>query len=761
MVLSKNFRRKMKRRLTPLFVAIITIFLFFDNSFGGVEEIRVKGVEIKGNRRIETGTIKSKIRAKEGDIFSMLSLREDLKTIHSMGYFQDVRIETEDFEGGLKVIFIVEEKPFVVEVNIEGNEELTTDKLKEKITITAYTFIDERSIKENTEKIRLYYEEEGFYHVRIIPVIKTLAPDKVSLLFFIEEGKKVSIKEIRFEGNKAITDRRLKKVMKTKKKWLLSWLDGSGVYKKEEALTDVERVRELYLDNGYIEVQVSEPRISLSEDKRWIVLNISFSEGAQYKIKNINIKGSTIFSTSDLLKKFELKPGDIFNRGVFRKDMTTVSDMYGEKGYVFMDVTPQFFPEQDTKLLNIDINIEEKNKVKVGKINILGNEATRDKVIRREIRLNEQETINTKALKRSYQRLNNLNFFESLEITTGQVDRETLDLNIRVKDKPTGSFSIGGGYSSIDRWMGQIEISEGNLFGRGQLLKARGEFSSRRTNYSLTFREPWLLDTPTSGTISLFDNEREYYEYKRKNRGFSLGLGRSFKEYYGGNIGYTWEKVKIFDVQSAASQRIKDEEAKGEQLTSNIALTLYRDTRDNFLDPHKGSENTVSVEYAGGYLGGDNAFGKYVYSTSWYFPLFWNTVIMFRGKVGYAEGLWGKELPLNERFFVGGINTVRGFDFGEAAKDKDLGGNKELIFNIEYSLPLVPEAMLKGVLFFDAGYAFDNDEGYAIGKLRYSAGGGFRWISPIGPLRLEWGYNLDPEPGEKQSRWDFSIGTFF
>ncbi len=751
----------MVKRLIPFFIIIISIFLSFDNSFGEVEEFKVKAIEIRGNRRIETGTIKSKIRVREGDTVSASILRENLKAIYGMGYFRDVQIETEDFEGGLKVIFIVEEKPFVAEVNIEGNEEITTDKLKEEITITSYTFIDERSIKENTEKLRAYYEKEGFYHVRIIPVIKTLAPDRVSILFYIEEGKKVSIKLIMFEGNKVFTEKRLRKVIKTKKKWLFSWLDGSGIYKKEEAFDDLERIREFYLNNGYIEAQIGEPRVSLSEDRRWITLTIPISEGEQYRIRNINVSGNTIFIAKELLEKLELKPGDIFNRGVFRKDMTVISDMYGEKGYVFMDVSPYFSPDPVARLLDIALNIEERNKVKVGKINILGNEATRDKVIRREIRLNEQETINTMALKRSYQRLNNLNFFESVEITTEQVDRETLDLNIKVKDKPTGTFSIGGGYSSIDRWIGQTEISQGNLFGRGQLLKAKGEFSSRRTNYSLSFREPWLLDTPTSGTISLFDQEREYYEYKRKNRGFSLSLGRSFREYYGGNIAYTWEKVRIFDVQSTASQRIKDEEAKGELLTSTVGMTFYRDTRDNFLDPHEGSENTISVEYAGGYLGGDNAFGKYTYGSAWYFPLFWNTVIMFRGKIGYAEGLWGRELPLNERFFVGGINTVRGFDFGEAAKDKDLGGNKELIFNAEYSLPLVPEAMLKGVLFFDAGYAYDNDEGFAIGKLRYGAGGGFRWISPIGPLRLEWGYNLDPEPGEKQSRWDFSIGTFF
>jgi outer membrane protein insertion porin family len=310
-------------------------------------------------------------------------------------------------------------------------------------------------------------------------------------------------------------------------------------------------------------------------------------------------------------------------------------------------------------------------------------------------------------------------------------------------------------------------VTQGNLFGRGQLLRARVEKSTRRTtNYTLTFREPYLLDRPVSGTIDLFSQERNFTSYKNSRAGGSLSLNKSFGEFVTGGLSYTRENVKVFDVDPTASALLQQTEALGTTSTSSIGLSVARDTRDFFFDPKEGARHSLSLEYAGGVLGGDNSFYKVVGDTSRFFPLFWNTVFSLHLRIGYVTGI-GREPSVIERFVVGGINTVRGFDFGRAGPVDPLtgdviGGNKELIFNAEYLFPLVPEAKMKGVIFFDAGRGFDLNERLRISDLRRSAGFGIRMLLPIGPIRLEWGYNLDPQPGEKSGFFpEFTIGSVF
>jgi outer membrane protein insertion porin family len=336
---------------------------------------------------------------------------------------------------------------------------------------------------------------------------------------------------------------------------------------------------------------------------------------------------------------------------------------------------------------------------------------------------------------------------------------------VRVKEKPTGTFSIGGGYSSVDRLVGMVQVEQGNLFGRGQLLRLKAEVGQRLQNYTLTFREPWLFDKEISGTVDIFNQNLLYFSnYKEKRVGGDLILGKAFTETVSGSVSYTLENILIYDV-TTSDPLIQQQADLGNTLTSKVGVSLARDSRDFFFDPREGSRNSVSLELAGTVLGGDNAFYRTIGDSSKYFPLFWGSVFSLHGRVGYVRGLQGKQIPLGERFFVGGINTVRGFDFGRAgpvgSTGEIFGGNKELFFNVEYLYPLVEEAKIKGLLFFDAGRGFDEGEAISLRKLRPSAGAGLRWISPVGPLRLEWGYNLDRRDDEKPWTIEFSIGSLF
>jgi outer membrane protein insertion porin family len=747
-----------------LLVAFILI-AFSSLGFAEDNQIRIKLIEVDGNRKIDTATILSKISLKEGDLFSPEQIREDIKALYRLGYFDRVEVETEGFEGGLAVTFRVHEKPFLIDVVYEGNENIDKDKLKEKVPVKTDAFLDMEEVNSYVDKIKKVYEADAYYSAEVTPVIQFISEDQAVLTFLIKEGERAYVRRIRMKGNEAFTGKELRKQIETSKYfWLTSWLTESGRYKEETIEADLDRLREHYLNHGYLQVQVARPKVELSEDKEWFDITFSIVEGDQFRIREIHYEGHSLFDTERLIGLTKSKEGAIFNRGQIRRDIMSMVDLYGERGYIFANVVPQLSPNLENKTVDVTFHVTEDDPVKVREIHITGNDKTRDKVIRREIRVNEQELVNTKLLRRSFQRLNNLNFFENIEIVPEQIEPGWVDLNVKVKEKPTGTFSIGGGYSSVDRFIAMTEVTQGNLFGRGQLLRAKAELGGRRTTYSLTFREPYLFDSNISGTTDLFNSVRSFDSHEEKRIGGDLVLGRSFGEYVNGSISYTLETLDIFNVEEGADPLIKDQE--GKTLTSALGFSLSRDTRDFIFDPTEGTRNFISLEYAGTFLGGDNDYYKVIFDSSRFFPLWREHVLSIHGRVGYAAGIGDKELPAGERFFVGGINTVRGFKFGKAGPITStgdvLGGNKELFFNVEYLIPLVPEAKIKWLFFYDIGRAFDDSEPIRFSELRQGAGFGIRWISPVGPLRLEMGANLDPERGERTGFIpEFSIGTLF
>jgi outer membrane protein insertion porin family len=616
----------------------------------------------------------------------------------------------------------------------------------------------------------------------VIPVTQLLSEDRAVLTFVVKEGERAYVKKVRFKGNRVFKEKILRKQIETSNYfWLTSWVTESGRYKEETLGADIERIREYYLNNGYLQVQIGSPKVELSDDKKWFEITFPIEEGAQFRIGQIDYEGNHVFEKERLTTLTKSKEGEIFDRSRIRQDIMNMVDLYGEQGYLFANVVPQLSPNGEAKTVNIKFQVTEEDPFKVREIRITGNDKTRDKVIRREIRVNEQEVVNTKLLRRSFQRLQNLNFFENIEIVPKQVEPGWVDLDVQVKEKPTGTFSIGGGYSSVDRFIATMEVTQGNLFGKGELLRAKIETGKRRNTYSLTFREPYLFDSNISGTADLFNQVRSFDTYKEKRVGGDLVFGRSFGEYVSASVSYTLERLLVYDLRQVADfsdpnltatipdpgipELVRDQALLGKTLTSALGFSVARDTRDFIFDPKEGSRHSLSLEYAGTFLGGDNDYYKIVADTSKFFPLWREHVFSLHGRLGYANGIGDKQLPVGERFYVGGINTVRGFKFGKAgplnSSGQIVGGNKELFFNAEYLIPLVTEAKIKLVLFYDWGRAFDDSESIRFADLRKSAGFGIRWISPIGPLRLEWGRNLKPQEGEASHTIEFSIGTLF
>jgi len=745
------------KTLLLLVIVIITPWLTYAEEFPVINTI-----EIQGLKRIDASGVKAKITQKQGEPISQEKTNDDIKNIFKMGYFDDVRAEIESFEGGVKLIYVVKEKATIVKIDLQGNDEFDDTKLREKITISTGAIADAVLIQDNANKLRAFYEEEGYWLSRIIPVIKNISGDEVSLTYQIEEGPKIKIRKIVTEGNKALSAGKIKGVMETKEWWLFSFISSSGYFQKERMEVDVERIRDLYFNNGYIKVVVGEPAVHLTEDKKGMTITIPVSEGYQYRVSSISLSGNKFFGDDAIRKRITMAPEKPFSKGTLRKDILSISELYSENGYALITVTPDLVPDANNKLVQVALKIDEGEKYRIGKIEISGNTKTRDKVIRREVRLDEGDVFSSSLLKRSYERINNLNFFETVELVPKPHPEEKLvDVDIKVKERPTGFFSIGGGYSSVEKFIAMIELTQGNLFGRGQFVKLRAELGGRTTYYDLTFRDPWFLDKPLSFSTNVYKISKEYPDYDKDATGFGMSLGKRFREYWWGELSYNFEEATIENVDENdpdVSDIIIDQ--IGTSTTSSITPSLTRDSRDNYLDPSKGSRNSIYTTFAG--LGGSNKFFKGEIDSAWYFPL-GSTAALLRGRFGYAAGFGGEELPLYERFYVGGINTVRGLGYGDAGpKDDDgdpIGGTEELIFNAEYIFPLISEIKLKGVVFFDAGNSYEDFKNF--GDLRYTTGAGVRWISPVGPVRIEWGYNIDKKEDEDPSKFEFAFGSFF
>jgi outer membrane protein insertion porin family len=738
---------------------------------------KVASIDIRGNKKIELPAIQGRLTLKPGDPYTAENVRGQIKILYETGYFEDVQVETDSTAEGIALTFLVHEKPFITEIVFDGNEELSDDKLKEKITIKSQAFLDQQQAKESAEKIRLAYQEDGFFNAQVIPVVQTLDEDRKRLTFFVKEGDKAKIKTVNFDGMRAANKDEMFKVMATREwiPWygiftqmkLPSFLSDAGVLKREEMNNDVERIREVLLNKGYLNAQVGLPSVELSEDKKWFVVTYAILEGEPFTVAEVGFRGNTVFEEPELRDKMKIRPGEIFQRQKIRDEITRLTDMYGSRGYAFADVVPNVNPNNEERTATIILNIKEGEMMRIRQINVYGNDKTKDNVIRRELRVDEQDVIDTPSLKRSFQRLNNLNFFETVEILPQQVEPDKVDLNVRVKEKPTGQFSIGGGFSTLDKLVAIADITEGNLGGNGWMGRIRGQLGQQRTLGLITFRNPYLNDSLTSMQIDVYRSMTNYITYFEKKGGASLTFGRWLSEYVSGSISLVAEQLDFSDPNNTCgiNPTLFVCQQLGYQTTTGFRTSLARDTRDYYLDPRTGWRTSVGFDFGTPYLGGTNNFYKYYFDVIKYTPLVYDTRFSIHARYGQAEGLHGKPVPLTELFFVGGINTVRGFVFGRAGPVDPitgslLGAAKELIFNNDFIFPISTEAKLNGVIFFDYGKGFAANERLSL-DLRPTTGLEGRWISPFGPLRAAYGINLHPQVHERKGVFEFTIGSLF
>ena len=756
----------MVKKAHIFFATLIGVALLVTASFLSAQEgENIQSLKVIGNKRIDESTILYYIKSKPGTLLSKRQIREDIEQIYSLGQFKDIRVETRNTLKGLEVEFYVEEISSVGDVEILGNDKVDTSDIREKIGLKRGAAFNEHLIQESNEEIIKLYREKGYFFAQTHIDTQSTKESLVNITIRIKEGEKVKIEKVRFSGNKAIPDKDLRDQMETTEETWYSFLDDSGVYQKDILKLDLFRIEGYYHDHGYLRIKVLEPRIDINKKSREIHITIPVEEGPQFRVKTLNINGDAAVSPDEILKSIKTKVGGIYNVSQLRQDILAVTDLYSQKGYAYADANPISKLNDEDQTVDLSIEIDKGKKVYVGNIEILGNIITRDNVIRREFRLKEGEVFDGSKLKRSKQRINNLNYFEDVKIDThrGQ-DPDLIDILTTVTERPTGSFSVGVGFSSVENFIFTTSITQDNLFGNGQRLGVDASLSSIRSDFKINFTEPRLFDSEISFGISAFNEDQDYISFDAKSTGGGFGLGKNLSEYDSVSINYRLANVEVTNVDPADVTEFFKNETR---LTSRIVPTYVYDSRDNYLNPTTGWRHVVGFEFAG--LGGTK-FTKYFYEVTYYHPLVGKFVGAAHARINYSDGYGGDKLPAFERFFMRGSTSLRGFtikDIGPKNSDGDpIGGNQSLLFNLEVQYPLTKS--FRGFLFYDRGNIFGGgfntsttSKSFDLLEMRNSIGAGIRFISPFGPLGFSYGIKLDKKSGEESGEFHFSAGSAF
>ena len=771
------------------------------------EKVTLKEVKISGNVRVEDEGIRLHLKNRAGASYDPGIVEQDVKAIFRMGFFDDVRAEL-SADGVLT--YAVKEKPYVREVKIQGNSQLGKEKIETALGIVPRSVLDRGKVIEGVEKVRKLYSDQGYVNARVDYVVSTEANNQAVVVLDVLEGTRLLIQRISFEGNKTFSESDLKDLMATKEESILSLLTNRGVLDRDMLTNDMAILSNHYLDHGYIDQKFDDPVVLRARDGLEIVIRVH--EGDQYRVGKVEIGGDLIEDGKQILKKVKITSGQIFRGSRLREDIASLADMYTNKGFAFAQVDPVTNVNAQDKNVDIALIVTRGPPVYFNRVLVSGNNKTRDNVVRRELLTTEQELFSSNMVTQSRNALQRTGYFEDVQLTTKKTDQpDTVDLHVDVKEGSTGTFSVGAGYSSGDGFIFNATVAEKNFLGRGQGVSGNFSIGNLRQDFIFSFNEPYWNESRMSLGIDAFNTTREYNAYDESRLGFAVNTSYPLKyaslpffgankrtrslgsdelpenapptiwDFMRGGVSYELTRETIDKIDAGAAQSIKDQE--GTSLTSAVTPGITYDSRDHFFNPTEGAKSAFLVKTAG--LGGDNRFMKTDLIGRWYYPLLrdpnWGGayVLSLGGGLGYGIGFGqtsdGNELPLFERFFLGGMNSVRGFaersigpratscvtddeDTATCTQTNDvIGGDKSAFFSAEILFPILEQYGLRGVAFFDMGNAFNGS--ISLSDFRRSVGIGGRWMSPFGPLRVELGFPLSKQPGDDTSVIGFSIGS--
>ena len=770
----------------------------------------IGALRFKGNHKAEDDAIRIVVKSQPGEKLSAERLRDDIRAVWRLGFFEDVQVEAQETGGKVDLTFLLREKPVIRKIYVAGAHEVGLDKINEVLDVKKDTIVDPAKVKRNVEKIKDLYVEKGYYLAEVTSDIQRKDENHVDVYFNVDEHAKVEVRQVRFLGNEHISDAELKSAMGTQEGGWLSFLTSSGTYREDAFDRDLLLITAFYYDRGYINVKLGKPEIELSGDKEFLYITIPIEEGERYKIGKIDFHGDLLLPKDEYFKHMSVRPGEMFNRSKLGKDIENLNDIYKDAGYAYVNILPQTAIDAVAKTVDVIFEVQKGSQVYFGHINIRGNTKTRDKVIRREMRVYEGELYNQTRLDRSKRLVQALGFFEKVELSTkaSESDPNRLDVNIEVTERATGTFQIGAGFSSVENFIGQAQVSQNNLFGRGTTLQLQAQISSLRQLFTLRYLDPYFLDTRLTFAFSVYNSLLFYPSFNRTARGGDLTWGYLFGDWTRVFGTYKLEYVDVAEnvlgqtiggfgnVTPVSSGTVSNLFRSG--ITSSVRLSLNYDTRDDRMFPKHGMFHSISVEVADPLIASQAVYERISGWARFYHPIWGPFIFRLNVEGDLVVSRDSQGVPIYERYFTGGINTIRGFQlFSLGPKVNvlssqepsaflsqfNIGGNLQLILNSEIEFPIFAAVQIKGVIFFDAGNAYNTETARycpsqlavsnipdvfnpcnaypTFQNLRYSVGFGFRWNSPIGPLRFEWGIPLNRQVGEDPIVFEFTIGNFF
>ena len=717
--------------------------------------------------------MRSTIKLRKGDLVNDALVQEDIKRLYDLGWFEDVTADTTDLpkelwvkgKPSVRLTFSLKERPSIKRIDFKGNQVVSASKIREKIASKDSDPYDRTKASQDVQSILEVYRDEGFVDAKVeFYTSEDPKTDSVILTFFITEGQRVIIQQMDFYGNVSFATKKLRGVMKTRRK---------KVYKEEVLNQDLDNLSSFYKERGFLDVQVSSPTLTLNEDKTKVSISIGVKEGNRYVLGSFGFQGNTIFTNAELEKAVTMKTKKRFQQSKLDESTKKIQEMYADKGYIRTEVTPVPEKQPARGMVDYTFTIAESSIVYVDGIYVDGNTYTKDYVILREVLVKPGDVFAANKIRRSVEKIYNLGFLDDVQVDVQQPrSPDRADVVFTVKEGKPGILSAGAGYSSVDGLIGTLSVQHTNLFGRAQRLKLAWEFGSRIQSYEISWTDPWFLGKPMSGGVDLFDTTRvlpygsNITGFTEHRAGGSFSLGPRISETLSLLFTYTYADVSIYNLSDDAINGGLNQE---EDQTSSVTSEVIRDTRDNVFDASHGSRNSLAVQYAGGALGGTVEFYKPTLSTAWYFPTFWKFVLSASFRAGFVEEYGGSQfIPIQDRFLVGGVDTIRGYALGAVGPP-----NESTVFsvaNLEYKFPLVEEGghtILQGAFFYDIGGGWSRESdiiaqpGIGQNQLKMGAGVGIRFKTPVFPIRLDWGYGFNHQPGSSPSQFYFTIGNIF
>lgn len=767
-------------------------------------------VKVGGNDRVEEEAIRIYLTSRAGTPLNPAAIDQDVRAIYKMGFFKDVEARVTEENGKTILTYWVTERPLIREVHTEGNKGLSKEDLENALKVHPRTILNPVKLRAGVENAKKEYEKKGFLDVDITYRTEETTSGEVILTFSVNENEKIRVKEVVFEGNQAFPSDRLASIISTRKKNFLSRFLNTGVLNRDALKTDVERLTAWYYDNGYINVRIDEPKVERREDGLYVTMRID--EGEQFMMGDVAFAGEVPGGEDAAKRLVGLEKGTVFKASMLRDDVFRLTGFFSDQGYAFVNVEPETSVHPETQTVDITYRVDKGPEVFIDRIEVAGNTKTRDKVIRRELRVQEQSLFTATGLQYSKERVQRLGFFEDVNVTTKRGARnDLLNVLVDVKEAQTGAFSVGAGFNSSTSIIASARVQENNLMGRGQQLTVGASIGTRYRNSILSFTDPYVFDTPFTLGMELFDWRFAFEDFDR------AGIGGAARVFYpltalgydslwgfpleDVRLGmqYQWERARISNFDPITPAAIRAE--RGSHTTGTITPTLLRNTLNHPFDPTGGSMQQLSLGYAG--LGGSTDYKKAELEARFFIPLyrsprFGQFTWMTGGFLGYGVGdidfhergpiatedkeILNNDLPLFDRYFPGGINSIRGFGerslgprekvtvtindpsapTGRSLKTyrRPIGGSEQFVLNNEINFPIVQQLNLKGVVFSDMGNAFTRKQGIDISDFRYSVGAGIRWRSPFGPIRIELGRALNAKSDERTSTMHFSFGGF-